>query len=163
MTEPVAGSRTAATGNRRVVVAVPVRWADIDAYGHVNNAAVATILEEARIAVLWAGGDGMPRIDGGLDGGTVTLVARLEIEYLAPLPYTMQPVYVAMWVAHVGGTSLDIAYEVGPEPEGEVAVRAVTTIALTDRTSGRPRRLTPAEREGFEAYLGEPPAFRRRR
>jgi acyl-CoA thioester hydrolase len=31
-------------------IPVPVRWTDLDAYGHVNNAAMVRLLEEARIA-----------------------------------------------------------------------------------------------------------------
>src|SRR5699024_8939610 len=34
-------------------VPVPVRWTDLDAYGHVNNAAMVRLLEEARIAAFW--------------------------------------------------------------------------------------------------------------
>src|SRR5665647_2574121 len=37
----------------RLHVPVPVRWADLDAYGHVNNVAVLGLLEEARIAAFW--------------------------------------------------------------------------------------------------------------
>src|SRR5699024_1528274 len=32
---------------------IPVRWTDLDAYGHVNNAAMVRLLEEARIAAFW--------------------------------------------------------------------------------------------------------------
>src|SRR5699024_10602173 len=32
---------------------IPVRWSDLDAYGHVNNAAMVRLLEEARIAAFW--------------------------------------------------------------------------------------------------------------
>ena len=40
----------------KVTVPVQVRWADLDAYGHVNNAAAFTLLEEARIDYTLADG-----------------------------------------------------------------------------------------------------------
>ena len=42
----------------RLHVPVPVRWGDLDAYGHVNNVAVLQLLEEARIAAFWRHSDG---------------------------------------------------------------------------------------------------------
>ena len=38
------------TASRSVEVRIPLRWADMDAYGHVNNIAVVQLLEEARVA-----------------------------------------------------------------------------------------------------------------
>ncbi len=35
-------------------VHVPVRWGDLDPYGHVNNVAMFSLLEEARIAAFWS-------------------------------------------------------------------------------------------------------------
>ena len=63
-------TRGAARGDgasRWVEVRVPLRWADMDAYGHVNNVAVVQVLEEARVAAFGvpantgAGGGGAPR------------------------------------------------------------------------------------------------------
>jgi acyl-CoA thioester hydrolase len=34
---------------------VPVRWSDMDAYGHVNNARFLTLYEEARVAMFFVG------------------------------------------------------------------------------------------------------------
>src|SRR5699024_11445017 len=83
-----------------------MRWTDLDAYGHVNNAAMLTLLEEARIAAFWSDGsssDGSTAaigsaatkvLSGGPASDTRTLVARQEIEYLAPLDYSQKPVDV---------------------------------------------------------------------
>ena len=37
----------------RLSMPVALRWADLDAYGHVNNVEVLRLLEEARIAAFW--------------------------------------------------------------------------------------------------------------
>lgn len=168
----------------RLHVPVPLRWGDLDAYGHVNNVAMLRLLEEARIAAFWRhpaagtseGGAGAGTVvdlgvptavlDAGPTASTHTLVARSEIEYLLPLPYRREPAVVEMWLGHLGGASIDVCYEItGGEHEGrerEVFARAVTTLVLIDAATQRPRRLTEDERTVWGRYLGEPPAMRRR-
>src|SRR4051812_1154870 len=104
----------------RIHVPVGIRFNDLDAYGHVNNAAMLTLLEEARIAVFWSAGD--LRVDGVNDNDapiadtkeatTITLVARQEVEYLAPIPYLREPLDVHLWIGRLGGASLDVCYEI---------------------------------------------------
>jgi acyl-CoA thioester hydrolase len=153
----------------RLTIPVHLRWSDIDAYQHVNNAKIFTILEETRIAAFWDGpgapddsdGQGAKVFATGPGSGTNTYIARQEIEYLEPLPYTPGPLAVQLWVSHIGGASLDICYEIDG-PDG-VAVRAMSTMVLVDEATGRPRRLTAPERASCEAFLDEPVSFRRRR
>ncbi len=59
---PAAGQPDGATEPRRLEVKVPMRWGDMDAYGHINNVQLVRILEEARIAAF-----GPPR-GAGLPG-----------------------------------------------------------------------------------------------
>ena len=79
----------AASHGGPLIVPVTVRWSDLDAYGHVNNAAVVTLLEEARVAALWR--TGRPgeapsnAVPGGPDAPVCTFVVRQEIEHRAPL------------------------------------------------------------------------------
>jgi acyl-CoA thioester hydrolase len=168
----------------RLHVPVPLRWGDLDAYGHVNNVAMLRLLEEARIAAFWrhpaagtADGGSPPRadvdlgvptavLDAGPAASTHTLVARSEIEYLLPLPYRREPAVVEMWLGHLGGASIDVCYEITggdhPDRPREVFARAVTTLVLLDAASQRPRRLSDDERAVWGRYLGEPPAMRRR-
>lgn len=148
-------------------VPVQMRWADLDAYGHVNNAAMLTLLEEARIAAFWTS-DGDREADAGakvLSGGptsdTHTLVAGQEIEYLAPLSYSQQPVGVELWIGKIGGASLLVCYEV-LTPAGEVCARAATSIVKVDASSGRPSRFTQEERAALAPLVEAPVEFRRR-
>ena len=46
----------------RFVYDCPVRWSDMDAYGHVNNARFMTLYEEARVALMFTGAR-----DAGID------------------------------------------------------------------------------------------------
>ena len=53
----------------RLHVPIKLRWSDLDAYGHVNNAAMLTLLEESRISVFWHGDLG---VDGVQDAAAPT-------------------------------------------------------------------------------------------
>lgn len=142
-----------------------VRWSDMDAFGHVNNVQVLRLLEEVRVHAFEDLRDG-----GGpslLESGVV--VARHEVEYLAPLVWRLAPVPADLWITSVGGASFEIGYEVydvddGSSTPGErtVYVRAATTCVAFDLTSGATRRLSGHERDVLEGWLDEPVPFRRR-
>ncbi|OKL54487.1 hypothetical protein BSZ39_03700 [Bowdeniella nasicola] len=142
-------------------VPIKVRWADLDAYGHVNNAAMLTLLEEVRIAVFWHGA-GLDNTDGGfgVDGESATFIARQEIEYLKPVLYPQEPIPVRTWVSRMGGASVDIDYVIDAA-DGTPAVQARTVVVLMDTASMKPRRLTEAEREQLGRISDEPLTFRR--
>jgi len=166
----------------RLHVPIKLRWSDLDAYGHVNNAEMLRLLEEARIEAFWATDDagqdagavqGSGEAVGGstavLDGrpgaDTLTLIARQEIEYLAPIPYLRQALDVQLWLGRLGGASLEVCYEVwspeGTEPR-TMFTRAATTIVLVDATTQRPRRINDRERGAWTPYLDEPVEFAKR-
>jgi acyl-CoA thioester hydrolase len=75
-------------------------------------------------------------------------VARHEIDYLAPLVWHPRGIDVEVWVAALGGASIDVAYVV--RDEERTYARARSTLVAYDFATGRPRRLTPDER----AFLG---------
>ncbi|MBI5161396.1 MAG: acyl-CoA thioesterase [Micrococcales bacterium] len=149
----------------RMHVPVPLRWNDLDAYGHVNNAAMFVLLEEARIHAFWSTDEALAQSTMREGSGTLSLVARQEIEYVAPIPYLRDPLDVQMWIGHLGGASFSACYEVhspASAPDDVLYARAQTTMVLVDVSTQRPRRLTDAERTAWEPYLEEPVAFTRR-
>ena len=154
----------------RLHVPVRLRWSDIDAYAHVNNAAMLGLLEEARIQAFWstagaAAGEDAAVLDGRPGADTLTLVAHQEVEYLRPIPYGRQPLDCELWVPRIGGSSLDVHYEVW-SPAGEeprvLTTRAATTIVLVDAATQRPRRVSDFEREAWAPYAEPPIRFSRR-
>ena len=58
----------------------PMRWGDMDAQGHVNNAAYLDYLQEARVDFLLSG---PPVMHDLLESGV--LVVSHQVEYLAPI------------------------------------------------------------------------------
>ncbi|WP_084130366.1 thioesterase family protein [Demequina sp. NBRC 110055] len=164
----------------RIHVPISLRWSDIDAYGHVNNAEMLRLLEEARIQVFWADdavggsvddvevGDGLPTavLSGGPGAETHTLIASQQIEYLAPAPFQRRPLDVQLWIGRLGGASVEICYEVrSPLADDEaqtVYARAATTLVLVEAATGRPRRFSEAQRAAWAPYGDAPVQFRRR-
>ncbi len=62
-------------------VDVPLRWGDMDAQGHVNNAGIVDYLQEARVDFLLIGEKGHL-----LEGGVV--VTRHEVVYKRPIVFS---------------------------------------------------------------------------
>ncbi|MFF7387235.1 acyl-CoA thioesterase [Streptomyces scabiei] len=125
----------------RHIYRCPLRWADMDAYGHVNNVVFLRYLEEARIDFLF-------RPEKDFKQGSV--VARHEIDYKRQLVHRHQPVDVELWVTEIRAASFTITYEV-KDPD-QVYVRASTVIVPFDFATQRPRRITSEEREFLEGY-----------
>jgi acyl-CoA thioester hydrolase len=145
-------------------VLTPLRWSDMDAYGHVNNVQFLRLLEDARVIAFAAQGSD----EGGSVVDTGLLVARSEIEYLAPLVYRTVPVAIDLWVTGIAGASFDMGYEVldeagvdGAHPQ--VYARAETTLVLYDLANHRPRRMSEKERVRLHDWQGSPVPWRKRR
>ena len=147
---------------RRVLT--PLRWSDMDAYGHVNNVQFLRLIEDARVVAFAAAGSD----EGGSVVETGLLVARSEIEYLEPLVYRTAPVAIDLWVTDLAGASFEMGYEVLDEVGADgaaphVYARASTTLVLYDLAAHRPRRMTQAERERLKSWRDAPVAWRHRK
>ena len=175
MTEDQIATVEATPGGARLHIPIPLRWGDLDAFNHVNNTSMLKLLEEARVRAFWlpAPGEVAPPtavLESSLHSGVLTLIARQEIEYLAPVPYQRHPLDVQMWFGKLGGSSIEVCYEVRSpietvDTDGEqiVYARATTVVVKTDAATGRPMRLSPEERSAWSPYLGEPIVYAHRR
>jgi acyl-CoA thioester hydrolase len=133
----------------------PMRWADQDPYGHINNTLYLAYLEQARVDVFFrlAGERGLESFESGV------VIVRHEIDYLRPVVYRDEPLRIDLWCGDVRGASFTVRYEVfdGVGDAAPLAARAQSQCATYDLAAGRPRRLTEAER-AFVAEFGEPEA-----
>ncbi|NYF11096.1 acyl-CoA thioester hydrolase [Leifsonia sp. AK011] len=154
----------------RLHIPVPLRWSDFDAYAHVNNAEMLRILEEARIQAFWLPdgdvvGEATAILDARPGAETISLIARQEIEYLAPIPYMRAPIDIELWIGRIGGASLEVCYElyspIGVEPR-VLFTRASTTIVMVRADTGRPQRIGDEQREAWAPYVEEPVTFTKR-
>lgn len=127
------------------VAHVRPRWTDMDVYGHINHAKMVTLLEEARIPLLFKGA-----VEAGLDQlpkGIV--VVKLAVGYKAPIVVSGQELRVDIDLTELRAASFTLAYRVhtGPAESDPVAVTAETVLAPYDTVALRPRRLSPPESE----------------
>jgi len=139
-------------GRVRHTYRCPLRWADLDLLGHVNNVVYVDYLQEARVDMLRTHGPAAHT--GALAEGVV--VVRHEVSYLAPLAFGFEPVTIESWVTEIRAATFTLAYEIFHErPDGErrVYVRAKTVLTPYVFADERPRRLTADERDSLAVFL----------
>lgn len=124
---------------------IDVRWRDVDALRHVNNAVYATYLEEAR--------DGWLEQALGEDGAMWDYVlARLAIDFRNEVALEEEAVVARVSLARVGTSSVTLREEIA-KLDGTLAAEAESVIVARDRETGRSRPLTDAERTALERAL----------
>ena len=138
----------------RFVYHCTLRWSDLDAYGHVNNARFLTLYEEARVAMMFAGARAWG-VDSFAEG---VVIRRHEVDYLRPVDYSLDrataeaapTVRIELWVEEIRASRFTVAYELY---DGEVlAGRARSVLVPFDLGRQVPRRITEREREFLLNY-----------
>ena len=126
-----------------------IRWDDLDAFGHLNNAAYLTIIQEARADWTW-----YSRKPLGLEAMfPLMVVARAEVDYLVPVYEGSFEVDVAIWVSRIGNSSFDLSYEVA-SGLGIHAKAKTVQVAVTENTF-KARRINDDEKVYLNQYLEE--------
>jgi len=142
----------------RYVHRCTLRWSDLDAYGHINNARFLTLYEEARVALMFLCG----RACGVASFADGVVIARHEIDYLRPVGYqagqvggeSVPAVRIELWVEDLRASRFTIGYELF---DGDaLASRARSVLVPFDLERQRPRRLTGGERAFLRPYLAPP-------
>ena len=134
---------------RRFTTDVHVRWSDQDVNGHVNNAAVVTLIEDARLQ--WLNGEAVRH--GAADFTRPKLVASLTVDYERPVSFGA-PLRFAMHVSRLGTRSYTLAYAATQEDVLRFTASTVM-VPLEDGGTGS-RALTPGERSYLEQYRQDP-------
>ena len=141
----------------RHVYHCPLRWADMDSLGHVNNVTYVDYLQEARVDMMAAhsvmAASGVP--------GQGVVVVRHDIEFLAPLTFRAQPVRIETWATKIRAASFTLRYEIldlSPDGSRRLYTRASTLLTPFVFATERPRRLSADERRMLERFLEPDPA-----
>jgi len=124
---------------------IEIRWRDMDAYGHVNNAVYLNFLEEARDA--W-----VQHVLGEVSDTWDFVLAHVEIDFLAELKQDDGAILVRCTGASLGRASVRTREEVA-KLDGTTSARAAAVIVPRDPSTGRSRPLTERERELLEAAI----------
>lgn len=124
---------------------VQLRFSDLDAMGHVNNARYLSYIEDARIGLL------RQIIETTNDQAPPGLIlARSEIDHRRPVTLSVEPLEVDVWVAQVGSKSFTLEYEI--RQAGHVAAQARSVMVAFDYATASTRPLTGQEREDLLSW-----------
>ncbi len=122
---------------------IEVRFRDLDAMGHVNNAVVVSFMEQARY-MWWR---------GFLAGRAFTeegfLIARTEVDYRKPI-LLGDDVRVELRCTKVGTTSFDVTYRLTQGLGGAVFAEGRTVQVMLDFATQSPAPLAERTRAWLE-------------
>ena len=124
-----------------------VRWGDLDAFMHVNNAAYLTYIQEARVDFTV-----YSRQRANLQPVLIEMVvAHADIDYINPIYDAGIEIDIAVWVSKIGTSSFVLQYELSKD--GEIYAKAKTvqvTVSMDTKTS---RPVNEKERAFLSQYL----------
>jgi acyl-CoA thioester hydrolase len=109
---------------------IEIRFADLDAYGHVNNAVVFSYLETARVKLF------QEHFCNFLSSGLLFLVVRAECDYRKPIELSDQ-LCVSIRVEKVGRSSFEMLYRLHDQQD-KLFADARTVMVCFKQSQGRP-------------------------
>ncbi len=129
---------------------VEVRWRDVDAMGHVNNAVYFTYFEIARTRYFEEVFQARTLQDIDF------IVASIGCDFLSPTRHG-ETLEVGIRIPTVGRTSFDFEYEARAVADGRPVARAHSAQVLYDYATGRKKEITDAWLERVAAVQGRRP------
>jgi len=105
-----------------IPIQVALRWSDQDLLGHVNNAKIMTLVEEARIRALT-----QIQHQVGWEGPLEMVLRTATTDFLRPVMYT-DHVVVNVWVSKVGRTSFVLQHQLVQDGVVCATVEAVMVV-----------------------------------
>lgn len=125
-----------------------VRFRDIDAFGHVNNAVFFSYVEQARIRYLLdvleseASFDRLPLI-----------LARVELDYRSPIFYG-ETVAVATRIGRVGRTSFGMSHRMTAGEDDRLVAEVESVLVTYDYAAASPMPVPDEWRRRFAEHEG---------
>ena len=124
-----------------------VRWNDLDAFGHVNNANYLTYVQESRADFTWWSRKRAGETPLLMD----MVVAHAEVDFLDPIYEGGFDLDVEIWVTKIGNASFDLAYQMSSK--GKIHANAKTVQVAVSMETKKSRPLSDIEREYLGRYL----------
>ena len=113
-----------------LTILIPIRWGDMDAYGHVNNTLYFRYMEQARVEYLES--NGYPIVPKG----TAPVIINASCTFLIPLTYPGN-VEVKMFFGAPGRSSIPSSYEIRLQDDDALYATGDSKIVWTDMESGK--------------------------
>ncbi len=127
-----------------------VRWDDLDAFDHVNNAAYLTFAQEARSDFMWFS----RQRNGEKPMLADMVVARAEVDFIEPIYDVAIDLDIAISVTRLGTSSFDLLYIISRD--GVVFSKITTVQVAVSMETKKSRPLNDEEREFLSQYLAVP-------
>jgi acyl-CoA thioester hydrolase len=124
---------------------IEIRWRDMDAYGHVNNAVYLTYLEEVR-------DEWLELALGSVSSSWDFVLAHVEIDFRRELRQDDVEIVASCRPIRVGRSSVRTREEIRL-PDGTLSAEAEAVLVARDLEQGGSRPLTPEERAALERAL----------
>ena len=124
---------------------IEIRWRDMDAFGHVNNAVFLTYLEEVR-------DEWLERALGDAGDAWDFVLVHVGIDYRRQLQQSDDEVVVRCRLERLGRSSIHTREEL-LTVSGELAAQAESVLVARDRATGRARAISRTERAALEGEL----------
>ena len=130
---------------------IDVRFRDVDAFGHVNNAVFLSYVEQARIRYL---AEALGRPITLTDVAELPLIlAHLAIDYRAPIFFGQQ-VEVTTRVDWIGRTSFAMAHRLTAGDDGHLVADVSSVLVSYDYSAARPMPVPDDWRQRLETAEG---------
>lgn len=131
----------------RLLCPIKVRFRDLDALQHVNNAVYLSYLEEARVEYL------RKVLGQSKPGDYAVVVARVEIDYRSAATMDDELV-VGTRVSKLGGASFEMDYKIAEKKSGRLIAQAKTVLVGYDHKEKKVSKLPEAFVEKVRDYDG---------
>ena len=117
-------------------VDIPVRWSDMDVFGHVNNSVFLTYFEQARLE--WWKEHALPNL---ATEKTFPVIVHVSCTFLKPIVYSDE-ISIKVFVDYPSKTSYESFYEIYSKNQSDILyAKGTTKIVWIDRATGRPTSL----------------------
>jgi len=122
---------------------IPMRWGDMDAYGHLNNCLYIRYLEEARVQLLH-------KMGAGMDGdGHDPVIINVGCTFLKQVVYPAT-LRVDSYIGEPGNSSFMTWYEIFDQQQNKVG-EGYAKVVWMDHATGRSVPLPDQIRTHFDA------------
>jgi acyl-CoA thioester hydrolase len=127
---------------------IEIRFNDIDAAGHVNNAVIATYFEEGRKVLFYT------TFRESVPGGFNFMVAHLECDFVRPVRLKDR-LLLKMWVSAIGTKSFELSYLLVDENDQErVFAHGSSVQVCYDYAAGRTMAVPENLKNALAGYRG---------
>lgn len=122
---------------------IELRWSDQDLMGHVNNARIMTLVEEARIRAME-----QLRQKAGTDEPFGAVLRTANTDFLLPIEYPGEAL-VRVWISRIGNTSFVMQHELNQN--GQVAATVEATVVKFSVEQQKPEPIADEVRTALES------------